>query len=387
MKKGSARRVAASSSVSIAGADSAVSPSGRARPSREEAVSSTAEVLGKLGEAVIDVKAAFDAAARPGAHGTEAVVQVTDRSLGSALRALGLEFGDGLLERLVAEGILDAGVGATATFSVFLRVIGRLMQLFRLTSLDGVLPAPAPGEPSAPQIAASEAGSAAASNGSVAQKPAVSASATVHDQGRSGPLFRAGIGHRLALPPVPVPTELLRSIFERFASARMVAAAPMSLPGQAPGDKASSPPLSPSRQRVVRGIAFSAWTASLAAAGVPVAPSEARELFRFLHLSLGELVTLTQLREAYLAIAGFRFLVMSGLLREGADMLAVVASGRHVLQQVVLSSAEVDSAAGESDSDVSDLSDDVDVMHGETRRSIVELGDPPAGRNEEEGKR
>jgi len=287
--------------------------------SQREAVAATADVLAKLGEAVIDVKSAFDAAARPTGK-NEVKVQVNDNALGSALRSLGLDVTSDFIDRLVAEGFVDGGVAATATFSQFLRVVGRIMQLLKLD----VLPLTAEKVAAEQEAASTELDVSSASN-----SQSQASASVVHSQDWSaGNLFRADVARRLTLPPVPVPKELLRSIFERFATTR----------NAAPGSSTSN--------TTVRGITFSAWTAALAGAGVPVAPSEARELFRFLHLPLGEIVQMQQLREAYLAIAGFRFLVMTGLVREGSDMHAVVMGGK--------------SAARDDDDAVSDVSDDVD---------------------------
>lgn len=287
--------------------------------SQREAVAATADVLAKLGEAVIDVKSAFDAAARPTGK-NEVKVQVNDNALGSALRSLGLDVTPDFIDRLVAEGFVDGGVAATATFSQFLRVVGRIMQLLKLDVLPLITEKVA-----AEQVADSTELDVSSASNSQSQASA----SVVHTQDWSaGNLFRADVARRLTLPPVPVPKELLRSIFERFATTR----------NAAPGSSTSN--------ATVRGITFSAWTAALAGAGVPVAPSEARELFRFLHLPLGEIVQMQQLREAYLAIAGFRFLVMTGLMREGSDMHAVVMGGQ--------------SAARDDDDAVSDVSDDVD---------------------------
>ena len=47
-------------------------------------------------------------------------------------------------------------------------------------------------------------------------------------------------------------------------------------------------------------------------------------------------------REAYLAIAGFRFLVTSGLFRDGNDMFAVVMSGRDVLGRAITVNSDSD---------------------------------------------
>jgi hypothetical protein len=274
-----------------------------------------------------------------------------------------------------------SGAGASVAFSGFLRVVGRLMELFGLESLDAVLPrvaeeakaaaANAAAAAAAPQTAA-DAGAGAA--GSASMTASASASAVVHGQDLTGPLFRADVARRLTLPPVPVPRELLRSIFERFSVARMVG-------GGAGGG--GSP-----RQSIVRGLPFSSWTAALAGAGVPVAPTEARELFRLLKVSLGELVSLAQLREAYLAIAGFRFLVTSGLFRDGEDMYAVVMSGRDVLGQVLLDARDVSAAdggagaggggggGGGGDDAVSDVSSDVgeEAEEGDAARRALDLG-------------
>ena len=75
---------------------------------------------------------------------------------------------------------------------------------------------------------------------------------------------------------------------------------------------------------MTRGIPFQAWTAAMAAAGVPVAPSEARELFRYLGLPLASAAEFASFKSGYAAIAGFRFLVTSGLMAPGADMYSVV---------------------------------------------------------------
>jgi hypothetical protein len=259
-----------------------------------------------LGEAVIDVKSAFDSAARPTGGKGEVKVQVSDSALGSALRSLGLDVTADFIDRLVAEGFVDSGIGATATFSQFLRVVGRIMQLLKLDML------PITAEKIAVEEKIANSNSNLETSISTDVTPAPSQPSVVHSQDwSSGNLFRADIARRLTLPPVPVPKELLRSIFERFATTR----------NAAPGSSSNA---------TVRGITFSAWTAALAGAGVPVAPSEARELFRFLHLPLGEIVQMPQLREAYLAIAGFRFLVMTGLMREGSDMHSVVMGGQNV---------------------------------------------------------
>jgi hypothetical protein len=275
--------------------------------SQREAVAATADVLAKLGEAVIDVKSAFDSAARPTGGKGEVKVQVSDSALGSALRSLGLDVTADFIDRLVAERFVDSGIGATATFSQFLRVVGRIMQLLKLDML------PITAEKIAVEEKIANSNSNLETSISTDVTPAPSQPSVVHSQDfSSGNLFRADVARRLTLPPVPVPKELLRSIFERFATSR----------NAVQGSTASN--------ITVRGIPFSAWTAALSGAGVPVAPSEARELFRFLHLPLGEIVQMPQLREAYLAIAGFRFLVMTGLMREGSDMHSVVMGGQNV---------------------------------------------------------
>jgi hypothetical protein len=290
--------------------------------SQREAVAATADVLAKLGEAVIDVKGAFDAAARPTGSKSEVKIQVNDNALGSALRSLGLDVTPDFIDRLVAEGFVDAGDSATATFSQFLRAVGRIMQLLKLDVL------PVTADKLATEQAAASKAEVDVSISSITPSQSQSASVVHSQDWSSGNLFRADIAGRLTLPPVPVPKELLRSIFERFATTR----------NAAPGSSSNA---------TVRGITFSAWTAALAGAGVPVAPSEARELFRFLHLPLGEIVQMPQLREAYLAIAGFRFLVMTGLMREGSDMHTVVMGGKNA-------------SRGDDDDDaVSDVSDDV----------------------------
>ena len=319
----------------------------------------------------MDVKAAFDAEARPGGPGGpgEAVVPATDRALGAAARRLGLRCDAELLARLEAEGLVARGAGASVAFSGFLRVVGRLMQLFSLESLDAVLPRVAE------EASASAAAAAAAAARPPPEAPAAPAAgagggAGVHGQDLTGPLFRADVARRLTLPPLPVPRELLRSIFERFSVARMVGGGGPASPGGNGGVAAAA-----ARQSIVRGLPFGSWTAALAAAGVPVAPSEARELFRLLRLPLGELVSLAQLREAYLAVAGFRFLVTSGLFRDGRDMYSVVMSGRSVLGQVLLDARDVaaedggerEGGGGRGDDAVSDVSSDVGDEDGDGR--------------------
>lgn len=343
--------------------------------SKRAAVAATADVLSRLGEAVVVVKSSFDALARPmGAKG-EFAIPATDRVLGTLLRSMGLPCPDDMIERLASEGYVASGPGACCTFSQLLRVIGRLMDLYSMDSLpastddDAAAAAGDAATQSSSSFGSGNArtphmlGSAASTARSLLNTPpnlhdvagiesssssaagatsagnggrALGATGQLHhpglaeagtgqvDIGAGGPLFKADLARRLTLPPIPVPTELLRSIFERFASVKMMEE------NANPGSPGRVGFPSPGRRFIARGIPFTAWTAALAAAGVPVAPSEAREIFRFLELPLGEIVDMPNLRKAYLAIAGFRFLVMAGLMRPGSDMYQVVMSGDNI---------------------------------------------------------
>jgi hypothetical protein len=95
-----------------------------APPAAGQAVAATAAVLERLGEAVVDVKAAFDAACTPGG----ATVSADAASLGALLAQLGQSYGAALHAAALVAGALPGAAASTGlTFSQFVRLLGFAM--------------------------------------------------------------------------------------------------------------------------------------------------------------------------------------------------------------------------------------------------------------------
>jgi hypothetical protein len=152
----------------------------------------------------------------------------------------------------------------------------------------------------------------------------------------------------LSLPAVPLPGELLRSVFARFAATRTVLVVREGAPSSADGTLSKTT----MKQVSLRGVPFAHLPSALAAAGCPVAPAESRELFRYLGLALAESADEGAFSRAYAALAGFRWLATSGLLSEGSDMLDVS------LAQAERTAGGQVSGLMEDGDDASDLSDE-----------------------------